>query len=40
MLERLQEMFMQVCKTMNCELLEFSGEADYMEYIKVTTTTV
>lgn len=30
MLERLREMFWQVCKTMDCELLEFSGEADHV----------
>ncbi len=30
MLERLREMFRQVCKTMDCELLEFSGEADHV----------
>lgn len=30
MLERLQEMFMQVCRKMDCELLEFSGEADHI----------
>lgn len=30
MLERLREMFWQVCKKMDCELLEFSGEADHV----------
>jgi putative transposase len=30
MLQRMREMFMQVCKTMDCELLEFSGEADHV----------
>jgi putative transposase len=29
----MQEMFMQVCKTMDCELLEFSGEADHVHLL-------
>jgi putative transposase len=32
-LQRMQEMFMQVCKTMDCELLEFSGEADHVHLL-------
>jgi putative transposase len=28
MIERMREMFYQVCKTMDCELLEFDGEPD------------
>lgn len=30
MLERLREMFWQVCRKMDCELLEFSGESDHV----------
>lgn len=30
MLLRMQEMFSQVCKTMDCELLEFNGESDHV----------
>jgi putative transposase len=29
-LERLREMFSQVCKTMDCELIECSGETDHV----------
>jgi putative transposase len=30
MLTRMEKMFSQVCKTMDCELLEFNGEADHV----------
>jgi putative transposase len=30
MLERLQEMFWQVCRKMDCELIEFNGELDHV----------
>jgi putative transposase len=30
MLERLQEMFWQVCRKMDCELIEFNGEPDHV----------
>ena len=30
MLERLREMMWQVCRKMDCELIEFSGESDYL----------
>lgn len=30
MLERLREMFWQVCRKMDCELIEFSGEPDHV----------
>ncbi|MGG6283722.1 IS200/IS605 family transposase [Leptolyngbya sp. AN03gr2] len=33
MLERIREMFAQVCKTMDCELLECSGEADHVHLL-------
>jgi putative transposase len=33
MLERLREMFFQVCKKMDCELLECSGEADHVHLL-------
>jgi putative transposase len=33
MLQRMREMFMQVCKTMDCELLEFSGETDHVHLL-------
>lgn len=33
MLERLREMFAQVCKTMDCELLECSGESDHVHLL-------
>lgn len=33
MLERMQEMAGQVCRTMGCELLEFSGEADHVHLL-------
>ncbi len=32
-LERLEAMFLQVCKTMDCELLEFSGEPDHVHLL-------
>lgn len=40
MIERLEEIFDLTLSKWNCELIEFSGEGNYMEYIKVTTTTV
>ncbi|AFY78916.1 transposase [Pleurocapsa sp. PCC 7327] len=30
MLKRLREMFWQVCRKMDCELIEFSGESDHV----------
>ena len=33
MLKRLEEMFTQVCHTMDCELLEFSGEPDHVHLL-------
>lgn len=33
MLHRLREMFEQVCNTMGCILLEFSGEADHVHLL-------
>ncbi len=33
MLERIREMFCQVCKTMECELLECSGESDQVHLL-------
>lgn len=33
MLKRMDEMFSQVCRTMDCELLEFSGEADHVHLL-------
>ncbi len=33
MIERLQQMFFQVCKTMDCELIEFSGETDHVHLL-------
>jgi putative transposase len=33
MLQRMHEMFGQVCRTMDCELLEFSGEADHVHLL-------
>jgi putative transposase len=33
MLERLREMFFQVCKKMDCELLECSGEQDHVHLL-------
>jgi putative transposase len=30
---RLREMMAQVCKTMNCELIEFSGESDHVHIL-------
>jgi putative transposase len=33
MLERLKAMFTQVCSTMDCELLECSGEADHVHLL-------
>nr|WP_157861293.1 IS200/IS605 family transposase [Rippkaea orientalis] len=33
MLERIKEMFAQVCSTMDCELLECSGEADHVHLL-------
>jgi putative transposase len=32
-LERLREMFSQVCKTMDCELIECSGETDHVHLL-------
>jgi putative transposase len=32
-LERLEAMFLQVCKTMDCELKEFSGESDHVHLL-------
>ena len=33
MLERIKEMFLQVCQTMDCLLLECSGEADHVHLL-------
>lgn len=33
MIERMREMFYQVCKTMDCELLEFDGEPDHVHLL-------
>lgn len=33
MLERMQEMFWQVCRKMDCELVEFSGESDHVHLL-------
>jgi putative transposase len=33
MLARLREMFFQVCKTMDCQLMECSGEADHVHLL-------
>ncbi|MBV9385593.1 MAG: IS200/IS605 family transposase [Chroococcidiopsidaceae cyanobacterium CP_BM_ER_R8_30] len=33
MLERIREMFCQVCKTMDCEMLECSGEPDHVHLL-------
>jgi putative transposase len=33
MLKRIREMFAQVCKTMDCELLECSGEPDHVHLL-------
>ncbi len=33
MLQRMNEMFGQVCRTMDCELLEFSGEEDHVHLL-------
>jgi putative transposase len=33
MLERMHLMFGQVCKTMDCELMEFSGESDHVHLL-------
>lgn len=33
MLERIKEMFGQVCETMDCELLECSGETDHVHLL-------
>jgi putative transposase len=33
MLTRMKEMFSQVCKTMDCVLLEFNGEADHVHLL-------
>jgi putative transposase len=32
-LERMRSMFLQVCKTMDCELIEFSGEPDHVHLL-------
>lgn len=33
MLQRMDEMFSQVCRTMDCELMEFSGEPDHVHLL-------
>lgn len=33
MLERIREMFRQVCKTMDCEMMECSGEPDHVHLL-------
>ncbi|MGH2416128.1 MAG: IS200/IS605 family transposase, partial [Microcystaceae cyanobacterium] len=33
MLERMQEMFGQVCRKMDCQLVEFSGESDHVHLL-------
>ena len=33
MMTRMREMFSQVCKTMDCELLEFDGEGDHVHLL-------
>jgi putative transposase len=33
MMERLREMFFQVCQKMECELLEFNGESDHVHLL-------
>ncbi len=33
MMERLREMLFQVCKKMECELLEFNGESDHVHLL-------
>lgn len=33
MMVRMREMFAQVCKTMDCELLEFDGESDHVHLL-------
>jgi putative transposase len=33
MLERLREMIRQVCRKMDCELIEFSGESDHVHIL-------
>jgi len=33
MLERIKEMFWQVCQTMDCELLECSGQSDHVHLL-------
>jgi putative transposase len=33
MMARMRQMFEQVCKTMDCELLEFNGESDHVHLL-------
>ena len=33
MMARMRQMFEQVCKTMDCELLEFDGESDHVHLL-------
>ena len=38
MLYRCGEIFKETCEKWECQLLEFNGETDYMEYKNLTTT--
>lgn len=39
MILRLKEIFQETCDKWECQLVEFNGKEDYMEYKNLTTTT-